>query len=428
MKKIFFILLLFNQILFAQIKCTDNYLPVVFVHGFMGSGDNWATQIQRFTNNGFCEDRLFVFDWNSVGGSSGTGSLLNNFIDDVLKKTNAQKVNLVGHSAGGGVCYNFLKDSLQALKVAKYIHIGSIKMKAPAGKNNEVPTMNIYSTDDKVMKNGGDIAGAINIKQTGNDHMQVATSGTTFSAMYSFFTGSKKNVNTDLVLSKAHYKIIGGKGVVLAENTPLAYDSFRVNIFNPKTGEHYPTKNSTPSGDYVNWTVFGKDGSFAFNLNKDSYTEFEVHPSKGRKLFYYFEPLVSNNKNIYLRALPASGMAAAMLGNIPNDDKQTALVIFSANNAIIAGRDSLAIDSIPLSLPALMPANKTAIACFLFDDGDEVTSGKALKSLSAAPFLTGADVFIKADENKTMRIYYNGRSIVLPKRKSKDGIMIVIFN
>jgi len=41
-------------------------------------------------------------------------------------------------------------------------------------------------------------------------------------------------------------------------------------------------------------------------------------------------------------------MAAAMLGNIPNDDKQTALVIFTANNAVIAGRDSLAIDSIPL--------------------------------------------------------------------------------
>lgn len=121
-------------------------------------------------------------------------------------------------------------------------------------------------------------------------------------------------------------------------------------------------------------------------------------------------------------------MAAAMLGNIPNDDKQTALVIFTANNAVIAGRDSLAIDSIPLSLPKLMPASKTSIACFLFDDGDELTSGKALKSLSTAPFLTGVDVFIKAEENKTMCIYYNGRSIVLPKRKSKDGIMIVVFN
>ena len=121
-------------------------------------------------------------------------------------------------------------------------------------------------------------------------------------------------------------------------------------------------------------------------------------------------------------------MAAAMLGNIPNDDKQTALVIFTANNAVIAGRDSLAIDSIPLSLPKLMPASKTSIACFLFDDGDELTTGKALKSLSTATFLTGVDVFIKAEENKTMCIYYNGRSIVLPKRKSKNGIMIVVFN
>jgi hypothetical protein len=427
MKKIFFILLFFNQSLVAQIKCADKELPIVFVHGFMGSGDNWATQIQRFVNNGFCEDKLFVFDWNSIGGGSSTSKLLNSFIDSILQKTNAKQINLVGHSAGGGVCYTYLKDSLQALKVAKYVHIGSTKMKAPAGKNGEVPTMNIYSTDDMVMKNGGDIKGAVNVKQTGNDHMQVATSAATFSALYTFFIGSKKDIITKLIPSKSYYKTMGGKGVILAENILLT-DSFRVNIFNPKTGQRIPIKNNKPNGDYVNWTVFGKDGSFAFSITKDNYTEFEVHTKNGRNLFYYFEPLLSNNRNIYLRALPTSGIAAAMLGNIPNDDKQTALVIFSANNAIIASRDTLAIDSIPLSLPALMPANKTAIACFLFDDGDEQTSSKALKSLSAAPFLAGVDVFIKAEENKTMRIYYNGRSIVLPKRKSKDGIMIVVFN
>ncbi len=427
-KKFIFILFFFNQSLFAQVKCTDKNLPIVFVHGFMGSGDNWATQIQRFSNNGFCEEKLFVFDWNSVGGGSNTSRLLNNFIDSILKKTNATQINLVGHSAGGGVCYSYLKDSVQALKVAHYAHIGSTKMKTAAGKNAQVPTINIYSADDMVMKNGGDITGAVNIKHSGSDHMQVATSEATFSALYSFFTGSKNGANAVIKPSKAFYKIMGGKAVVLAENKPLAFDSFRVNLFNPKTGQRYPSRNSEPDGNYVNWTVFGNDGSFRFNLNKNSYTEFEVHPSNGRKLFYYFEPLLGNNKNVYLRSLPTSGMAAAMLGNIPNDDKQTALIIFSANSAIIAGRDTLAIDSIPLSLPQIMPASKTAIACFLFDDGDGVTSGKALKSFSAAPFLTGVDVFIKAEENKTMRIYYNGRTIVLPKRKSEDGIMIVVFN
>lgn len=78
--------------------------------------------------------------------------------------------------------------------------------------------------------------------------------------------------------------------------------------------------------------------------------------------FVKFESFMRNNKNIYLRALPTGGMASAMLGNIPNDDKQTALVIFTSYNAVIAGRDSLAIDSIPL--PKLMPASKTSIACF----------------------------------------------------------------
>ena len=89
MKKILFILLLISQSVSAQQKCTDKNLPIVFVHGFMGSGDNWATQIQRFSSNGFCEDKLFVFDWNSIGGGSTTSTSLNKFIDGVLKKTNA---------------------------------------------------------------------------------------------------------------------------------------------------------------------------------------------------------------------------------------------------------------------------------------------------------------------------------------------------
>ena len=429
MKKILFILLLISQSVSAQQKCTDKNLPIVFVHGFMGSGDNWATQIQRFSSNGFCEDKLFVFDWNSIGGGSTTSTSLNKFIDGVLKKTNATKINLVGHSAGGGVCYAYLKDSVQALKVAKYVHIGSTKMKAPAGKNNEIPTMNIYSTDDKVIKNGGDIAGAINVKQTGNDHMQVATSAATFTPMYNFFTETSGKANPTILPSKDYYKQITGKGVVMAENTILSLDSVICYNYNPKNGKRFFTKKRGDDSSYTGWMRFGKeDGTFSFNVTKDQYLEFEVQPTNGRRVFYYFEPFMRNNKNIYLRALPTGGMAAAMLGNIPNDDKQTALVIFTANNAVIAGRDSLAIDSIPLSLPQLMPANKTSIACFLFDDGDELTSGKALKSLSIAPFLTGVDVFIKAEENKTMCIYYNARSIVLPKRKSKDGIMIVVFN
>jgi hypothetical protein len=421
------ILLLFLYMLAVCGKAQScGHRPIVFVHGFLASGDTWATQIQRFSSNGYCEDRLFVFDWNTLGGKQKNDSLLDVFIDKVLQKTKAEKIDLVGHSAGGGLCYGYLNDSVRCTKVAHYVHIGSNKMKATAGPTANIPTMNIYSVDDKVVRSSGDIPGAINVKQTGYDHLQTATTASSFLSMYQFFTG--KTGNAAIVQSPGFYKHVSGKGVLLGENTPLAFDSFRVFIFNPQTGIHTVDKKRGKADPYVNWTVFGNDGSWGFALNKDCYTEFEVRPKNARSIFYYFEPPMRNNHNMYIRALPATGMAASMLKGIPSNDTQTALVIFTANQAVINGRDTLAIDSIPLSLPQLTPAGKTAIASFVFDDGDGVTTGKPLKSFGAAPFLSGVDVFIPADDKKTMRIYFNGRSMVVPRRRSSEGIMVVVFN
>ncbi|TAH14586.1 MAG: alpha/beta fold hydrolase, partial [Sphingobacteriia bacterium] len=186
MKKIvfFFIGCLIFQIGFSQ-KCDPSKTPIVFVHGFLGSGDTYATQFQRFLSNGYCTKQLFVFDWNSIGARGNTNALLDSFIQNVLNKSGAEKVNLVGHSAGGGIGYSYLNDSLRALKVAHYVHVGSGKNTKPAGKRGEVPTMNIYSTDDKVAK-GGAIPEAVNVQQSGNDHYQVATSEASFINMYSF--------------------------------------------------------------------------------------------------------------------------------------------------------------------------------------------------------------------------------------------------
>jgi pimeloyl-ACP methyl ester carboxylesterase len=426
MRPFLFLLYCFAVLTCSAQPCKNQARPVVFVHGFLASGDTWATQVQRFSSNGFCEERLFAFDWNTIGGRLKNDSLLDVFIDDVLKKTKATQVDLAGHSAGGGLCYTYLKDSLRSRKVAHYVHIGSNKMKAPAGPGGNIPTMNIYSIDDKVVRSGGEIPGAVNIKQTGYDHLQTATAASSFLNMYNFFTGDTGKET--IVRSPGFYKSVKGKGVMLGENTPLAFDSFRVFLFNPATGRRYPDKRSGMVKSYTDWAVFDKDGKWGFALNKESYTEFEVRLKNARPVFYYFEPPVRDNHQMYIRALPATGMAAAMLKGIPNDDTQTTLIIFTANQAVISGRDTLAIDSIPLSLPALTPAGKTAIASFVFDDGDGISSRKPLKSFASTPFLSGVDIFIPADDTKTMRIYFNGRSMVVPRRKSSEGLMVVVFN
>ena len=80
--------------------------------------------------------------------------------------------------------------------------------------------------------------------------------------------------------------------------------------------------------------------------------------------------------------------------------------------------------------PKMLPttAKKTIVASFLFDDGDGITSAKAIKSFGIGVFLNAVDVFIKADSTQHSSIYYNGKRILLPRIASKDGVMVAIFN
>lgn len=417
----------FSQVNQSDDACNSTKRPIVFVHGFLGSGDNWATQIQRFSSNGYCENRMFVFDWNTINRSKSTDSLLNVLIDEVLKKTKTTQIDLVGHSAGGGLCYTYLSDSLHVLKVAHYVHIGSGKMKTAAGKNGEVPTMNIYSTADMVVKGGGEIPGAINVQQTTTDHFQVATGEATFIQLYSFFNNKQKPATSKIIPTKQFYRAIGGRGVTLGENNPLSFDSVIAYSFNPATGKRNPNKRQAATNSITGWTQFGKHGNWGFVVPDKVYTEFEVKPTNGRKVFYFFEPQARANTNMYLRAFPNGGMIATVLNQLPKNDEQTVLVIFSSNQAIIAGRDTLAIDSIPLSTTTIAPASKTMISAFIFDDGDGKTTAAPMKSFGSLPFLGSADIYIPADVNGTVRIYFNGRTMVLPRKPSSDGVLVAVF-
>src|SRR5688572_8587219 len=51
-------------------SCKDSLLPVVMMHGFLASGDTYAKHVMRFTSNGYCGNRLFAYDWNTLAGSN----------------------------------------------------------------------------------------------------------------------------------------------------------------------------------------------------------------------------------------------------------------------------------------------------------------------------------------------------------------------
>jgi triacylglycerol esterase/lipase EstA (alpha/beta hydrolase family) len=85
------------------------WLPVVFVHGQSGSAQQFETQAMRFTSNGYPQQLLFTFEYDT---SSSVNPLadLDLFLDAVIAQTGAGQVNAIGHSRGTSVWTAYLDD------------------------------------------------------------------------------------------------------------------------------------------------------------------------------------------------------------------------------------------------------------------------------------------------------------------------------
>lgn len=403
-------------------KCNASFLPVVFIHGFLASGDTYAGQVTRFGEQGYCPEYLRVFDWNTLGGGPKASlGKLDALIDQILAETQAAKVNLVGHSAGGGLAYTYLSDQERAKKVARYVHIGSGAQPGPAGPGGTVPTLNMYSEGDLVVK-GKDIPGATNVRFSDMDHYQVATSLETFRVMFEFFNPERAPAKSKS--KKIKSVTLAGKALSLGENTPQVGAKVQVFLLDPGTGARI---------DPAPQAIFSVDSSGnwgPWSARAGSYYEFFVETGKAgeRPVHYYFEPFQRSNSLVYLRTLPGSASAASLLlAGLPRKEDQSVLAVFSASRAVIHGRDSLSADGHILSSPALCPPEKTVIAMFLYDNGDAQTS------LSPHPgfqvmrsFLSGVDLF--APSSAPVRLRFNGRSMSLPGWNSaKDGVSVAVF-
>ena len=98
--------------------------PVVLVHATMADeGSNWVTLAPLLANEGYC---VYAFNYGATLASlelwpfigpridglnhiEGSAKELSSFVNNVLSKTKASKVNLVGHSQGGMMPNYYIK-------------------------------------------------------------------------------------------------------------------------------------------------------------------------------------------------------------------------------------------------------------------------------------------------------------------------------
>jgi triacylglycerol esterase/lipase EstA (alpha/beta hydrolase family) len=113
--------------------------PVVFVHGNGDTAAVWHTTIWRFEPNGYPRDRLLAVDLKfpsarSVDAEPQEGrssseevrAQLAAFVDDVLAKTGAPRVALVGNSRGANTIRNYVRYGGGAAKTSHVVLGGGV--------------------------------------------------------------------------------------------------------------------------------------------------------------------------------------------------------------------------------------------------------------------------------------------------------------
>ncbi|MFT6396349.1 MAG: pimeloyl-ACP methyl ester carboxylesterase [Bradymonadia bacterium] len=402
-----------------EATCDDSRRPIVLAHGFLASGDTWSPHTMRFASNGWCADRIFAFDWNTLNRTIDHAELLDAFIDEVLAETGAEQVDLGGHSAGGGLGYEYLDDAEQAAKVAHYAHIASFIESAPAGPDGDVPTLNLWSSVDLTIDSPGEIEGAENFEVVGADHYSVATSEASFGALYKFFTDGETPQTTTIVPEESIK--LAGRALSLGENVVpegSTVSMWRVETESGARLDDQPLANSTldASGD---WGPFDAEPGVAY--------EFEVRgDEESIPVTYFRRPFVRTDSMVYLRTLPAPGsIAGALLGVVPFDHEATVLIVFSSSQALISGTNSLTVDGVEIVTDETAAPEDTTIAFFLFDEDEDLESSLEVVGLfESFPFLAGLDLALGAE---TIAIELDGRELNVFGRTGPEGAVVAVF-
>ncbi len=405
-------------------QCDASLRPIVLVHGFLGAADEFQPHALRFFSNGYCVDSVAGFDWNTLDRDGDYTDELDAMVDAVLARTGAAQVDLVGHSAGGGLSYTYLADPGHAAKVARYAHVASFVFEGPAGPDDApIPTLNLWSAADTAIEDAGEIDGATNIELPDTDHYALATSEASFEAIYTFLNEGTAPSTTDVV--PAESVALSGRALTFGENVPAAGATVQVWQVDSDTGMRLteePDARFEATEDGA-WGPFDAVGGAHYEMRVEDVEE-------GTPVHYYFEPFVRSSPLVYLRTLPGPGSVAGLLiAILPLDHSGSTLVVYNMVSAVLTGRDSLTIDGLEVSTEALASAENTTIAMFFFDaNRNEASDETTVAAFDNFPFLSGFDLYFAADPAESIEVVLNDSTLHTPRWSPEDeGASILIF-
>jgi pimeloyl-ACP methyl ester carboxylesterase len=410
----FMILLLQHTHLRAQSqKPSCTHRPVLMIHGMLGSGDNYQYLANYLQGWGYCPQHLHVYNWNTLGRNPQEVNRLDSVVLAILNTSRATQIDLVGHSAGGSLAYNYLSDSARCSRVARYVHIGSRAMQQPAGPGGKVPTLNIYSRGDRAVA-GADIAGATNVAFSSYDHFGILAADSTATEVFRYLNGSLPPATMPLYKAKKDTEV---QVLQMGDNSPEA--GAEIWWYTAPSGGSRPGKKySTTTSSQGTALLQPVEAGMPYLV--------ECKPKAGRPVAYYFPAMPSGPLPVYLRTLPNTGMVRMLLQGLPQRTGEAALVLFGSAGAFMPGDPHLVLNGDTLNTRAITPASKTVVALFLYDNGDGETSRQTQGAFAAAPFMNAIDYHLPSAQ-KPFMLQWKGKTYEIPAFPSSEAVTVVVL-
>jgi pimeloyl-ACP methyl ester carboxylesterase len=359
--------------------------PVIFVHGFVGSGAQFESQKMRFTSNGYPGRWIAVLEYDSTFATETRQQVhtrLDQLIAELKRETGRTQVDLVGHSLGTSVSQDYLNSSPErAGNVAHYVNIDGREADAPPGG---VPTLAIWAGRGAP---GRSIEGAENVTVPNQTHVQSATSPETFALMHRFFTG-KKPRTTDIVAERGPITI-AGRALFFPHNRGLTATAVEVWPLDHATGHRI---GATPAAT----APVAQDGSWGpVGVEPGQYYELALVRPGVAMLHYYYEPFIRSD---HLVRLLYSDAVETLVQRSENHVSALVIRYKELWGDQEGENDSITFNGVEACNPATCPISKQVNAMFVYDrglDGQTDTSSPD-PAFSRLPFITGVDIFMPA--------------------------------
>ncbi len=397
--------------------------PILFVHGIEGSGAQFESQAMRFEGNGYAVTWIDEVDYNStraVGDKSEVDQQIDEAIAALEQLTGKSQVDVVAHSLGTSVMYDYLTNGDMAAQrranVAHYINVDG------QNQNPGVPTLAVWAGRGTPGRN---MDGAQNVTIPDQTHVQTCTSAESFIQYFEFLRGGLPE--QDIVPQKRI--TLAGKALNFPQNAGLAGAS--VQIW-PVDANGVRTT-TTPLASIA--ISDGSTGGGAWGpvaANADQRYEFALVQTGLPTLHLYYEPFVRSDYTVRLLASPA---IEEYVGDRPGSVSAVMIRYKELWGDQGAENDQLLINGLNVCTEVLCPISKQVNAFFAFDrnrDGQTDLS-QPDPVLSQLPFIQGADVYIPAssppDETVSFQLISRGggpvRTLNIPNwDSSADGVTI----